>query len=115
MILLFFTRFWGGKNADFGAVKSMQKMGILPSGRGRNSAFFNQIVLYLETPNLVEYGPTGQNSPHKNGAPGIPQKRDAKLILLAHGRSTCLQSKTGTRRIWKLKFVIFSVAFFVFL
>ena len=96
-----FFCFGGSKNADFGAVKSMQKMGILPSGRGRNSAFFNQIVLYLETPNLVEYGPSGANlTPSNKGAPGISFV-DAKLMTLAHGHSTRMQSKIGTRLNWK--------------
>src|SRR3569623_1240707 len=79
----FFYSILGVKNADFGGVNSMHKLMNLLSGRGRNSAFFNQIVLYLETPNLVEYGPYGAKlTPSRKGAPGIAFV-DAKLIPLA--------------------------------
>ena len=62
----------GVKNADFGGVKSMHKLTILPSGRGRNSAFLNQIVLYLMRPPFVEYETSRplRHSPLSNkGAP----------------------------------------------
>src|SRR3569623_3375509 len=79
----YFFVFWGSKIGVFRGVKSMQKMGILLSTKGRNSAFFNQIVLYLMRPPFVEYGPYGAKlTPSKKGAPGIAFV-DAKLIPLA--------------------------------
>src|SRR3569833_4038098 len=51
-LLFFGGRKGGQKRAFFGGPKSP----ILARGHMGKTAVFNQIVLYLETPNLVEYG-----------------------------------------------------------
>src|SRR3569833_1106741 len=96
----FFLEFGGQKWAFFWAFLGCPKSPILARGHMGKTAVFNQIVLYLETPNLDQNRPFGAKlTPSNKGAPGISFV-DAKLMTLAHGHSTCLQSKTGTRRIW---------------
>src|SRR3569833_26362 len=69
----------GQKRPFFGGPKSP----ILARGHMGKTAVFNQIVLYLETPNLDQKGPFGAKlTPSKKGAPGIAFV-DAKLMTLA--------------------------------
>src|SRR3569833_2675143 len=69
----------GQKKAFFGG----QKSPILARGHMGKTAVFNQIVLYLETPNLDQKRPSGAKlTPSRKGAPGISFV-DAKLMTLA--------------------------------
>src|SRR3569833_2035508 len=71
--------FGGQKKAFFGG----QKSPILARGHMGKTAVFNQIVLYLETPNLDQKRPSGAKlTPSRKGAPGISFV-DAKLMTLA--------------------------------
>src|SRR3569623_152505 len=71
----------GVKNSPF---SGGSKSPILARGHMGKTAVFNQIVLYLETPNLDQKRPFGAKlTPSKKGAPGIAFV-DAKLMTLAH-------------------------------